>query len=43
MSNFRCYQDRLTGELVIILARYGERDPRDHRQADVYRYRVALD
>ena len=41
-SNFRLYQDRETGELVIFLTRYGERGAKDWMLADYYRYRVAM-
>jgi len=43
MSNFRCYQDRQTGDVVVFLSRYGEKDPDNFKLADYYRYRVALD
>jgi len=43
MSNFRFYQDRLTGDIVVFLSRYGEKDPDNFKLADYYRYRVALD
>ncbi len=43
MSNFRFYQDRLTGDMVVFLSRYGEKDPDDFKLADYYRYRMALD
>ncbi|MBI2299679.1 MAG: exo-alpha-sialidase [Armatimonadetes bacterium] len=43
LSNFRFYQDRLTGDVVIYLARFGERDPDNWMDADYYRYRVALE
>lgn len=41
-SNFRFYQDRETGDVVIFLTRYGERSAKEWRRADYYRYRVAL-
>jgi hypothetical protein len=43
-SNFKSYQDRITGEVVVYLTRYGERgtDNRDWLQADLYEYRVSL-
>ena len=37
MSNFRFYQDRETGELVIFLSRYGERSEKEWMVADYYR------
>jgi hypothetical protein len=42
MSNFRFYQDRVTGEVVVFLSRYGEKDPDNFKIADYYRYRVAM-
>jgi hypothetical protein len=42
MSNFRFYQDRETGHLVIFLTRYGEVSEKDWMLANYYRYRVAL-
>jgi hypothetical protein len=42
MSNFRFYQDRQTGDIVLFLARYGERSAENWKSADYYRYRVAL-
>ena len=42
LSNFRCYQDRETGELVILMARYGERED-DWRRSPLYLYRVGLE
>ena len=42
MSNFRFYQDRVTGELVIFLSRYGEQSEKDWMLANYYRYRVEL-
>ena len=42
LSNFRFYQDRATGDLVIYLTRYGERSEKDWMLADYYRYRVAM-
>ena len=43
MSNFRHYQDRLTGDVVVFLSRYGEKDPDNFKLADYYRYRVGMD
>ena len=40
MSNFRFYQDRETGDVVIFLTRYGERSAEQWMLADYYRYRV---
>jgi hypothetical protein len=42
-SNFRFYQDRLTGELVLFLTRYGEHGAKDWKRADYYRYRLPID
>lgn len=42
MSNFRFYQDRETGEVVIFLSRYGEQSEKEWMLADYYRYRVEL-
>lgn len=44
-SNFKFYQDRVTGDVVIHLTRYGERGYENRRweQADHYQYRVALE
>ena len=42
-SNFRFYQDRETGDLVLFLTRYGERSAEQWMQADYYRYRVVFE
>ncbi|MEK7677145.1 MAG: sialidase family protein, partial [Verrucomicrobiota bacterium] len=42
MSNFRFYQDRETGDVVIFLTRYGERSAEQWMLADYYRYRVQM-
>jgi len=42
MSNFRFYQDRETGDLLIFLTRYGEQSEKQWMLADYYRYRVEL-
>jgi hypothetical protein len=42
-SNFRFYQDRETGDLVLFLTRYGERSAEQWMLADYYRYRIAID
>jgi hypothetical protein len=42
MSNFRFYQDRVTGDVVIFLSRYGEQSEKEWMLADYYRYRVEL-
>jgi hypothetical protein len=43
-SNFKFYQDRVTGEVVVFFTRYGERGYENDRwiQADLYQYRVEL-
>ncbi len=43
LSNFRCYQDRLTGDVVLYLSRLGELGRPQWQQADYYRYRIELD
>jgi hypothetical protein len=40
LSNFRFYQDRQTGDLVIFLARLGEQSEKEWMLADYYRYRI---
>ncbi|MFH1744290.1 MAG: sialidase family protein [bacterium] len=42
ISNFRYYQDRKTGDVVVFATRFGERDAKQWRWADHYRYRVAI-
>jgi hypothetical protein len=42
MSNFRFYQDRDTGDVVIFLTRYGEFSEKEWMLADYYRYRVQM-
>ncbi len=42
ISNFRYYQDRQTGDVVVFATRFGERDAQDWKRADYYRYRVAV-
>jgi hypothetical protein len=44
-SNFKFYQDRVTGDVVLHLTRYGERGAGMDRwlNADLYRYRVAIE
>ncbi len=43
MSNFRFYQDRDNGDLVVFLSRYAERSAEKWMDADYYRYRVRID
>jgi hypothetical protein len=42
MSNFRFYQDRDTGDVVLFLTRYGEHSEKQWMLADCYRYRIQL-
>lgn len=42
ISNFRYYQDRMSGEIVVFATRFGENSVKDWKQADYYRYRVAI-
>ena len=42
ISNFRYYQDRETGDVVLFATRFGERDAKHWKRADYYRYRVAI-
>jgi len=42
MSNFRFYQDRETGDVVIFLTRYGEKSEKEWMIADYYRYRIEM-
>ena len=42
MSNFRFYQDRKTGDVVIFLTRYGEHSEQQWMLANYYRYRVEI-
>jgi len=43
LSNFRYYQDRDNGDIVLGAARYGERGSDRWKDADYYRYRVRID
>lgn len=45
MSNFRFYQDRVNGQVVLFLTRYGERGSANGKwlEADHYQYRIALE
>jgi hypothetical protein len=40
ISNFRYYQERSTGDVIVFASRFGERSEREWRRADYYRYRV---
>lgn len=42
LSNFRFYQDRDNGDLVIFLTRYGAESETDWKASDHYRYRVIM-
>lgn len=42
LSNFRFYQDREAGDVVVFLTRYGERSEKEWMDADYYRYRVRM-
>lgn len=42
MSNFDFYQDRETGDVVVFLTRYGEKNEQEWKVADYYRYRVEM-
>src|SRR5207249_4490764 len=42
VANFRFYQDRATGDLVLFLTRYGEQSEKEWMLADYYRYRVQM-
>ncbi|NLJ35351.1 MAG: hypothetical protein GX358_03785, partial [candidate division WS1 bacterium] len=43
LSNFRCYQDRLTGELVLYVTRLAELGMDQWQIGDYYRYRIELE
>ncbi|MCP4645630.1 MAG: exo-alpha-sialidase [bacterium] len=43
ISNFRYYQDRANGDVVVFSSRFGERDAKKWKMADHYRYRVRID
>ncbi len=43
ISNFRYYQDRVSGEVVVSATRFGENDAKKWRWANHYRYRVAVE
>ncbi len=42
ISNFRYYQDRETGDIVVFATRFGEKDPKHWKRADYYRYRISI-
>jgi hypothetical protein len=44
LSNFQCYQDRITGDIVLYLTRFGERGSAngDWLKADLYEFRIGL-
>jgi hypothetical protein len=41
-KNFRFYQDRETGDVVIFLSRYGEHSAERWKDADYYRFSVEM-
>ena len=50
LSNFRCYQDRESGDLVLLMSRWGEMEKAEGKleetgwmMADYYRYRIEID
>ncbi len=43
ISNFRYYQDRETGDVVVYATRFGENDAKLWKKADHYEYRVAVE
>jgi hypothetical protein len=42
LSNFRIYQDRENGDIVLFLSRYGEYSAENWMLADYYRYRIRV-
>lgn len=42
LSNFRFYQDRETGDLVLFMVRYCEHSSKEWWRSDYYRYRVEM-
>ncbi len=42
ISNFRYFQDRETGDVVVFATRFGENDAKHWKKANYYRYRVAI-
>ncbi|MCM8824997.1 MAG: hypothetical protein NC937_02425 [Candidatus Omnitrophica bacterium] len=42
LSNFRFYQDRENGDVVVFLTRFGERNAKNWKNAGYYRYRITL-
>jgi len=42
LSNFRFYQDRENGDIIIFLTRFAEKDAKNWKNACYYRYRVSL-
>jgi hypothetical protein len=43
LSNFRFYQDRETGHLVVLMTRFCERGLKRIGESDCYRYEVELE
>ena len=42
LSNFRFYQDRENGDIILFLTRFGERDMKNWKDAGYYRYRITI-
>ena len=42
ISNFRYYQDRKTGDVVVFATRFGENSEKEWKKADYYQYRVSI-
>jgi hypothetical protein len=42
ISNFRYYQDRESGDVVVFTTRFGENDAQQWKKAGYYRYRVGI-
>lgn len=42
ISNFRYYQDRQTGDIVVFATRFGETDATQWKKAGYYRYRMSI-
>lgn len=42
LSNFRCYEDRQTGDIAIYVCRLGEKGMSNWQEGDYYRYRVEV-
>ena len=42
LSNFRFYQDRQTGHIILFLTRFGERSEQQWKLADYYQYEIEI-